>query len=498
VTPLRSRRRALTRTIAGSAAAISAAIALTAALLTTGAGAYEGAPWFEPGAPYDQNFPDPAIIEVDGVYHAYATSTGGASLPVMTSTDLRSWTARGDALGTGPSWSPVDGWGRTNLWAPTVVELPDHSFMAAFAVRTGGGDRRCIATAHATSPLGPFHTAESGPFVCEPDPNGAIDPFLVVDDDGVPWLVWKNEGVPVGHPTLASRRTAFWSRPLTDDGRSWRNGSSVHFLLETTESARPWQGTVIENPSLVRFEDSWYLFYSANQWDSAAYAVGFAVCAGPAGPCHEPTTAPVTTSDGTRLGPGAPAPVVGPDGWLWLGYQAWNPPFTSYPSFPACDTDADGECTDGGQRFLHVDRLCVSPTAAFLHADDARAFCDVDPGTYYADPVTWLRDRGVTTGMTPTVFGSDLPVTRAQMAAFLWRLMGEPTGAGPSPFADVAAGRYYAEAVAWLFDRAVTTGTAATTYAPAEPVTRAQMAAFLCRLTRTADYVSSGAPTPGC
>src|SRR3546814_15334630 len=56
--------------------------------------AYPGAPWFEPSKVYDQNFPDPSIVVDGGVHYAFGTSTGGAYLPVMTSPDARTWTAR--------------------------------------------------------------------------------------------------------------------------------------------------------------------------------------------------------------------------------------------------------------------------------------------------------------------------------------------------------------------------------------------------------------------
>ncbi len=438
--------------------------------------AFPGAPPFEPGKPYAENFPDPAIIEVDGKYYAYSTSTGGAALPVMKSTDLVTWIALGDALGSGPSWSPLVA-GRTEQWAPTVVELPNGDFLAAYAVRTGAGERRCVSTARAASPTGPFVDSSSGPFVCEPDPNGAIDPFLVVDD-GVPYLVWKNEGVPVGVPGLASRRTGFWSRALTDDGSAWRPGSTVNFLMETTELARPWQGTVIENPALLEHDGGWLLFYSANNWDSTAYATGWATCAGPTGPCFEPSLSPLLVSDGARLGPGAPAPFVDPDGLLMLGYHGWNPPHTSYPN---------------GQRRLHLDHVCVANSVAFTYESDGRRFCDVAPGEYFADAVDWLADTGVTTGISASAYGSLDPVTRAQMATFLWRLMGSPLGAPSAGFVDVPPGRFYSEAVDWLAAEGVTTGVSPSEFDVAGGVSRAQMAAFLWRLLGRPD----GAPSAG-
>jgi hypothetical protein len=441
--------------------------------------AYPGAPWFEPGRPYDQNFADPAIIEVDGTFYAYATTTGGASLPVMTSTDRQTWIAHGDALGSGPSWSPAIevGW---SVWAPSVVELPTGGFLAAFAAQTHTPGRRCIALATSSSPLGPFAVFGSAPFVCEPDPNGALDPFLIVDEHDVPWLTWKNEGVPVGHPSLASRRTGFWSRQLTDDGTAWRSGSSVHFLMETTEADRPWQGTVVENPSMTAWDNGYFLAYSANQYDSTGYATGWAVCATPGGPCTEPSVEPLLVTDSDRVGPGGPAAFVD-EGVLHVAYHGWNPPYHSYPSYPSCDGDGDGECLEA-QRFLFVDTICVAGDRAWVYTPHDQPFCDVAPGNYYTAPVAWLADNGVTTGVSPSAYGGHQTVDRAQMATFLWRLMGEPDTAQPPGFGDVPNGRYFTDAVAWLAATGVTTGVSPTSFDPDGIVTRGQMAAFLWRL----------------
>ncbi len=506
------------------------------------ASAFPGAPYFDPGQPYTENFPDPAIIEVDGTYYAYATSTGGSALPVMSSTDLETWIAIGDALGSGPNWSPKVA-GRTEQWAPTVVRLSEGDYLAAYAVRTGAGERRCISTAKSTSPTGPFVDSSSGPFLCEPDPNGAIDPFLTVDGDGVPWLIWKNEGVPVGYPGLGSRRTAFWSRELSDDGSTWRPGSTVNFLIETTELERPWQGTVIENPAIIEHDGRWQLFYSANNWNSPSYAIGWASCSSPAGPCIQPSVSPVLASNDSRLGPGAPAPLIDPEGLLMVAYHGWNPPHTDYPN---------------GQRRLYLEHVCIAGDHALAYVPDGRTFCDVPVGSYYTDAVGWLAAEGVTTGVSPSAYGSGGAVTRGQMAAFLWRLMGSPSGSPPAGFTDVEEGKYYSEAVNWLAaegittgltstlygpdgvvtraqmaaflwrlvgnpgdaptsdfadvirpsfyadgvdwlaDREITTGTSATTYDPDEVVTRAQMAAFLCRLSGSSDYAAIAAPTPAC
>src|SRR6266542_4245157 len=59
-------------------------IAALVAMWAPPAVAYPGAPWFEPGKPYNQNFPDPSVLRVGDTYYAYGTATGGSYLPVMT------------------------------------------------------------------------------------------------------------------------------------------------------------------------------------------------------------------------------------------------------------------------------------------------------------------------------------------------------------------------------------------------------------------------------
>jgi hypothetical protein len=109
-------------------------------------------------------------------------------------------------------------------------------------------------------------------------------------------------------------------------------------------------------------------------------------------------------------------------------------------------------------------------------------FNDVDRNRYYAPAIDWLHARGITTGTAPGVFSPEDAVTRGQMATFLWRHEDKEGGAPPSGFSDVSSSRYYAPAVDWLLHRGITTGTSSTEYSPEEPVTRAQMATFLWRL----------------
>ena len=99
---------------------------------------------------------------------------------------------------------------------------------------------------------------------------------------------------------------------------------------------------------------------------------------------------------------------------------------------------------------------------------------------YYAKAVAWAVENGITNGMTETMFAPNATCTRGQSVTFLYRAMGTaPTTV--NGFTDVAAGDFYAEAVAWAVENGVTNGTSASTFSPNAGCTRAQIVTFLFR-----------------
>lgn len=134
----------------------------------------------------------------------------------------------------------------------------------------------------------------------------------------------------------------------------------------------------------------------------------------------------------------------------------------------------------GRSGFGAVGALLALCAALAGPAGAVAGFGDVDDGRYFTRPVQWLVDEGITTGTSPTCFSPGEPVTRGQAAAFLWRLAGSPTGAPQHPFVDVSAA-WQETAVSWLAAEGITTGTSPTTFSPADPLTRGQMAALLHR-----------------
>lgn len=133
-------------------------------------------------------------------------------------------------------------------------------------------------------------------------------------------------------------------------------------------------------------------------------------------------------------------------------------------------------CTRG-QMVTFLWRAAGSP-----NVDGAMTFTDVADSAYYAPAVRWAASVGITSGTGADRFSPDVPCTRGQMAAFLYRWQQSPSAAGNNHFADVSEGDYYYAAVLWAYQNGVTQGVSANVFAPASPCTRGQMVMFLYQL----------------
>ena len=149
-------------------------------------------------------------------------------------------------------------------------------------------------------------------------------------------------------------------------------------------------------------------------------------------------------------------------------------------------TDKNGkklELTDkgNGQYTFTMPSGKVEVAAEFVKEVEVSPFADVATDAYYYDAVKWAVEKGVTNGVSETLFGPDQACTRAQIVTFLWRAAGSPEPKSGSSFTDVAADAYYAKAVAWAVENGITKGTSETTFHPDETCTRAQGVTFLYR-----------------
>lgn len=124
-------------------------------------------------------------------------------------------------------------------------------------------------------------------------------------------------------------------------------------------------------------------------------------------------------------------------------------------------------------------------------------FTDVGYDDWFFDAVYWAQLCGVCNGTSKTTFSPNDPVTREQLAAFLYRYA-KLCGYDCQPDGNLSAYKdrnqissYARDAISWAVGAGIINGTSATTIEPQSNATRAEIAAMLCRLL---DFVEQSEP----
>lgn len=280
---------------------------------------------------------NPVVVDDGGGYYLYASqSTPFVHVPVSYAPGGGSWQAVTDALPTLPPWV-----GTGVITAPEVHQFGSQwvlYFSAPFSGAPAG--TRCIGSAVSGTPAGPFR-ASANPLVCQQTLGGSSDPRVATAQDGTAYLVWESSsgtGIGAGAPEV-------WSQSLNADGLSLDGQPTAIYHPDL-----PWQQGSLSSPDLVVANGRTWLFYSAGGgFTSATDAVGVASCAGPAGPCRDPSTQPLLASNAQGSGPGDPS-VLSVGGGHWLVY---NPSYS-----PGGEAD----------RWVDVARLGFGATGPYLAA----------------------------------------------------------------------------------------------------------------------------------
>ena len=250
---------------------------------------------------------DPFILLHDGVYHAYGTGEDG--FRVYSSTDLEHWVKKGIALDMDKSW------GTKWFWAPEVYYIPSKG---KFFLFYSSEEHICVATSD--SPEGPFTQSEIKPIREEQ----GIDTSLFIDDDGKAYLYFVR----------FTGGNVIWVAEMKDD----LLGIKEETLTQCVAAEEPWetiQGRVAEGPSVLKIKGIYYLLYSANDYKSKDYAVGYATSSSPFGPWTKYSGNPILRRGNPiaagLVGTGHGAPFKSADGKLMYVFHAHQNDTTIHP-----------------------------------------------------------------------------------------------------------------------------------------------------------------------
>lgn len=244
---------------------------------------------------------DPFILTIQDCYYAYGTNSSDG-IEVYMSKDLVRWTGPCGRCEQGLALHKDNSTAIDRFWAPEVYRKGDKYIMVF-----SGSERARIA--EADSPLGPF--VEKA--VYTPD-QSSIDDHIFVDEDGTPYLYWVRFGLGKGNEIRVAR--------LSDD---WF--SIVSEQVECIHAQEDWElrlGKVTEGPFVLKHDGLYYLTYSANDFRSQDYSVGYAVSSSPLGPWVRYEGNPILRRPGKYIGSGHHAFFKDHDGNLKIVFHVHN------------------------------------------------------------------------------------------------------------------------------------------------------------------------------
>lgn len=141
--------------------------------------------------------------------------------------------------------------------------------------------------------------------------------------------------------------------------------------------------------------------------------------------------------------------------------------------------------TTAGIKSHHCIRCNAKTNVTAIQAtgtqDVSKKFVDITPDAWYVSAVQYAVEHNIFSGVSPTEFAPNTPMTRAMLVTVLWRMDGRPTESMANPFMDVPSGQWYADAVQWAASNGIVYGVSNDKFDPNGNITREQMAAILYR-----------------
>ncbi|TFV96909.1 arabinan endo-1,5-alpha-L-arabinosidase [Orlajensenia leifsoniae] len=248
---------------------------------------------------------DPALAHDGDTWFVYSTgnqSVADGNIQVRTSADGTSWQYAGEVWEEKPDWVTDAVPGVSNLWAPELIEH-DGTWYLYYSASTFGTNASVIglATNSTLDPDDPdYDWVDRGAVVTSTtrDDFNAIDPGIVEDSDGTPWMAFGS----------------FWSGIRMVE-LAWPDGLRADDADPLRLADRQSPPNAIEAPYIVEHEGDYFLFVSRDsccQGVKSTYNVVVGRADEPTGPYVDRDGTPllqdggtlVIATDGERIGPG--------------------------------------------------------------------------------------------------------------------------------------------------------------------------------------------------
>jgi arabinan endo-1,5-alpha-L-arabinosidase len=295
---------------------------LSVALVLALATSLPGQPAPTPGPLTDVPMHDPVIMRHNDTFYIFATGMG---IAVWSSPDMVSWTREKPVFDAPPAWAveavPTF---RGHIWAPDISHHEGRYYLF-YSVSAFGKNTSCIGVATNTTldPRDPAFKWEDHGKVIQSFPGltnwNAIDPNIVADDDGTPYMSFGSfwDGLklvkltpdrlriaesPDNLPTIASRKTdPAAPNPEAPPGNPVDAG-----------------GNAIEAPFIFKHGDHFYLFASIDYCCRGAKST-YKMIVGRA----DKVTGPYVDKDGVALARGGGTILLaGDERWYGVGHNA--------------------------------------------------------------------------------------------------------------------------------------------------------------------------------
>jgi len=285
---------------------------------------------------------DPVMAHEGGAYYVFST---GTRIMIVCSPDKVTWEFCGRVFEENPAWTHEVNPQLGDTWAPDISYF-NGKWHLYYAVSSFGSQNSAIglATNATLNPQSPDYAWQDQGVVLRSRPGdqwNAIDPNLVLDESGEPWLAW------------GSFWHGIWMRKI-DASTGKFSDAAPDFIHLADRSTGADNTSAIEAAFIVPHDGKWYLFVSFDQCCQGAastYNVRVGRAESLQGPYVDREGVPLLEGGGTRIleaydvwrGPGHNGMLI-EDGVYWTPYHAYHAQLngTSHLRIESIDWSDDG------------------------------------------------------------------------------------------------------------------------------------------------------------